>query len=237
MGEGGLWLLATLANLVHERNHGIFDLGTEGIEGRRGKAALMLVEPDVIRIGLGIHKRCLVLEGIDDAVDVGLEACPVVSDLCLVPDGLRLAGQARPSLGFFGGDSQRFVLIAREDTCLGAKLLVFNVAGFYSVEQVLHLFDGGVLGEQLVVFARERAHRLGAGGGAVLGRDGGAIELGDLHQVAAAPKLALKLAYRGRSLLCWIFLFSHVRSHRVVSKHTKCTHARVRRAGWEALDL
>ena len=92
MCKGGIRLLAALANLVHERNHGIFDLGTEGVEGRDGKAALVLIEPDVIRVGIGVHERRLALEGIDDTVDVGLEACPVVGDLCFVPDGLCLAG-------------------------------------------------------------------------------------------------------------------------------------------------
>ena len=127
-------------------------------------------------------------------------------------------------------------MVPCEDACLGAKLLVFDVAGFYGVEQAPYLFDGGVLGEQLVVFARERAHRLGTRGGAVFGRDGGAIELGDLHQVATAPKLSFKFANGGSGLLCLIFLFSHVRSHRVVSKHTKCTHARARREGSRVLN-
>ena len=121
MCKGGIRLLAALANLVHERNHGIFDLGTEGVEGRGGKAALVLIEPDVIRVGIGVHERCLVLEGIDDAVDVGLEARPVVGDLCFVPDGLCLAGETRPGLGFFGGYGQRLALVSCEDACLGAS--------------------------------------------------------------------------------------------------------------------
>ena len=44
------------------------------------------------------------------------------------------------------------------------------------------------------MLAGKRAHRVAARGRSVLGRDGCAVELGDLHQVLAGPELGLERA-------------------------------------------
>ncbi len=49
-----------------------------------------------------------------------------------------------------------------------------------------------------MVLAREGRHRLAAGGRAVVGRDGGAVELGDLQEGGAGPEPVLeRLESRG----------------------------------------
>ena len=71
----------------------------------------------------------MALEGLDDAVHVGLEALPVVGALRLVPDGVGLAGEAAPRLDFLGGQGDGFALVAGECAHLGEDLRVGELAG------------------------------------------------------------------------------------------------------------
>ncbi len=119
-----------------------------------------------------------------------------------MPHGIRLAGEAAPRLHLIGGEGERLALVARERADLGDELGVGDVAGCDGHLELAHERHGVGAGEQPVVLAREgrhrlaaggrAVHRLAAGGCAVLGRDGGAVELGDLHEVGAGPEPVLE---------------------------------------------
>ena len=124
----GSRLLAALADGVHERHDRGLDLVAKRVEALGGKAALVLVEPNVVWIALGVHELGLVLKLVDDLVHIGLKARPVVGRLGLVPHGVGLAGEPGPGLGFFGGDGTGLTLIAAEHTDLVEQLRVVDFA-------------------------------------------------------------------------------------------------------------
>ena len=124
----GSRLLAALADGVHERHDRGLDLVAKRVEALGGKAALVLVEPNVVWIALGVHELGLMLKLGDDSIHIGLKARPVVGCLGLVPHGVRLAGEPGPGLGFFGGDGTGLTLIAAEHTDLVEQLRVVDFA-------------------------------------------------------------------------------------------------------------
>ena len=124
----GCRLLAALTDGMHERHDGSLDLVAECVEALGGKAALVLVEPHVVRVALGVHKLGLALKLPDDPVHVGLKARPVVGRLCLVPHGVGLAGEPGPGLGLLGGDGAGLALVAAEHADLVEQLRVVDLA-------------------------------------------------------------------------------------------------------------
>ena len=159
--ERRVGLLAAFADGMYERDDGFAHSLEESVVGGSVHAAFVLVEPHVVGVARGVHVAGVALEGLDDAVHVGLEALPVVGALRLVPDGVGLAGEAAPRLDFLGGQGDGFALVAGE-----------------------------------------RAHRVAACGRSVLGRDGCAVELGDLHEVLAGPELGLERAKARGQFFC-----------------------------------
>ncbi len=109
-----------------------------------------------------------------------------------MPHGVGLAGEAAPRLDFLGGEGEGLALIARERADLGDELGVADLACGDALLELAHEGDGVIAGEELVVLAGEGRHGLAARRGAVLGRDGGAVELGDLHKVGTGPELVLE---------------------------------------------
>ena len=72
----GSRLLAALADGVHERHDRGLDLAAKRVEALGGKAALVLVEPNVVWIALGVHELGLMLKLGDDSIHIGLKARP-----------------------------------------------------------------------------------------------------------------------------------------------------------------
>ena len=124
----GIGLLAALADGVHERHDRGLDLVTKRVEALGRKAALILVEPNVVWVALGVHELCLMLKLGDDSIHIGLKARPVVGRLGLVPHGVGLAGEPGPGLGLFGGDGAGLALIAAEHADLIEQLRVVYVS-------------------------------------------------------------------------------------------------------------
>ena len=124
----GSGLLAALADGVHERHDRRLDLIAKRIEALGGKAALVLVEPNIVWVALGVHKFGLMLKLGDDPIHIGLKARPVISRLGLVPHGIGLAGEPGPGLGLLGGDDACLALVATEHTDLVEQLRVVNFA-------------------------------------------------------------------------------------------------------------
>ena len=175
-----LGLLAALGDIADQRDHGFADLREELVVGRRVHAALVLVEPDVVRVAGAVEVAGLALERLDHAVDVGLEGIPIVGELGLVPHGVRLAREAAPCFDLFLGECHGFALVALEDADLVGELGVVELAlGDRLVELVDQLLRA-LAGEDLVVLAGKGRHRFATGGGGVLRSNRGAVELGDL---------------------------------------------------------
>ena len=128
MQKVGIGLLAALADGVHERHDRRLDLIAKRVEALGRKAALVLVEPNVVWVALGVHELGLMLKLGDDSIHIGLKACPVVGRLGLVPHGVCLAGEPGPGLGFFSGDGAGLALIAAEHTDLVEQLQVVDLA-------------------------------------------------------------------------------------------------------------
>ena len=120
----GIGLLAALADGVHERHDRRLDLIAKRIEALGGKAALVLVEPNIVWVALGVHKFGLMLKLGDDPIHIGLKARPVIGRLGLVPHGIGLAGEPGPGLGLLGGDDACLALVATEHTDLVEQLRV-----------------------------------------------------------------------------------------------------------------
>ena len=195
MQEVGIGLLAALADGVHERNDRGLDLVAKCVEALGGKPALVLVEPNIVRIALGIHELGLIFELVDNLIHIGLKARPVVGRLGLVPHGIGLAGEPGPSLGLLGGNDARLALVAAEHADLVEQLRVVDLAaGDRLACQRVHKLDRVFAGQELVMLAGKGAHGVGTRCGAVGGGNGGAVELGNLEQILTGPQLALKLA-------------------------------------------
>ena len=191
----GSGLLAALADGVHERRDRGLDLIAKRIEALGGKAALVLVEPNIVWVALGVHELGLMLKLGDDSIHVGLKARPVIGRLGLVPHGVGLAGEPGPGLGLLGGNDARFALVAAEHADLVEQLRIVDLAAGDGLAcQRVHEFDRLFAGQELMVLAGKGAHGVGARCGAVGGSNGRAIELGNLEQVLAGPQLALELA-------------------------------------------
>ena len=191
----GSWLLAALADGVHERNDRGLDLIAKRVEALGGKATLVLVEPNIVWVALGVHELGLMLKLGDDSIHIGLKARPVIGRLGLVPHGVGLAGEPGPGLGLLGGNGTGLALVAAEHTDLVEQLRVVDLASGDGLAcQRAHKFDRLFAGQQLVMLAGKGAHGIGAGRGAVGGGNGRAIELGNLEQVLAGPQFALELA-------------------------------------------
>ena len=188
-------LLAALADGVHERHDRGLNLVAKRIEALGGKAALVLVEPHVVWVALGVHELGLMLELADDFVHIGLKARPVVGRFGLVPHGVGLAGEPGPGLGLLGGDDACLALVAAEHANLVKQLRVVDLsAGDGLACQRTYKFDRLFAGQELMVLAGKGAHGVGTGGGTVGGSNGRAVKLGNLEQVLAGPQLALELA-------------------------------------------
>ena len=191
----GSGLLAALTDGVHERHDRGLDLVAKCVEALGGKTALILVEPHVVRVALGVHELGLMLKLSDDSVHVGLKARPVVGRLGLVPHGVGLAGEPGPGLGLLGGDGTGLALVATEHANLVEQLRVVDLAAHNRLSrQRAHKLNGLFAGQELMMLACKGAHGVGAGGSTVGGGDGRAIELGNLEQILAGPQLALELA-------------------------------------------
>ena len=191
----GSGLLAALADGVYERHDRGLDLVAKRVEALGGKAALVLVEPNIVWVALGVHELGLMLKLGDDSVYIGLKARPVIGRLGLVPHGVGLAGEPGPGLGLLGGNDARFALVAAEHADLVEQLWVVDLAAGDSLAcQRADKLDRLLAGQELVMFAGKGAHGVGTGGGAVGGGNGRAVKLGNLEQVLAGPQLALELA-------------------------------------------
>ena len=191
----GSRLLAALADGVHERHDRGLDLIAKRIEALGGKAALVLVEPNVVWVALGVHELGLMLKLGDDSIHIGLKARPVIGRLGLVPHGIGLAGEPGPGLGLLGGDDACLALVAAEHTDLVEQLRVVYMSARDGLScQRAHKIDRLFAGQQLVMLASKGAHSIGARCGAVGGSNGRAVKLSNLEQVLAGPQLALELA-------------------------------------------
>ena len=124
----GIGLLAALADGVHERHDRRLDLIAKRIEALGRKAALVLVEPNVVWVALGVHKLGLMLELTHNLVHIGLKACPVVGRLCFMPHGVGLAGEPGPGLGLLGRNNACLALVAAEHADLVEQLRVVDFA-------------------------------------------------------------------------------------------------------------
>ena len=124
----GCRLLAALTDGVHERHDRGLDLIAKRIEALGGKAALVLVEPNVVWVALGVHELGLMLKLGDDSIHIGLKTRPVIGRLGLVPHGVGLAGEPGPGLGLLGGDGACLALVAAEHADLVEQLRVVDLA-------------------------------------------------------------------------------------------------------------
>ena len=124
----GSGLLAAFADGVHERHDRGLDLIAKRVEALGGKATLVLVEPHVVWVALGVHELGLMLKLGDDSIHIGLKARPVIGRLGLVPHGVCLAGEPGPGLGFFDGNGACLALVAAEHTDLVEQLRVVDFA-------------------------------------------------------------------------------------------------------------
>ena len=124
----GSGLLAALADGVHERHDRRLDLIAKRIEALGGKAALVLVEPNVVWVALGVHEFGLMLKLGDDSIHIGLKARPVVGRLGLVPHGVGLAGEPGPGLGLLGRNNACLALVTAEHADLVEQLRVVYVS-------------------------------------------------------------------------------------------------------------
>ena len=79
----GSGLLAALADGVHERHDRGLDLAAKRAEALGRKTTLVLVEPNVVWVALGVHELCLMLKLGGDLVHIGLKARPVIGRLGL----------------------------------------------------------------------------------------------------------------------------------------------------------
>ena len=191
----GSRLLAALANGMHERYDRGLDLVAKRVEALGGKATLVLVEPNIVWVALGVHELGLMLKLGDDSIYIGLKARPVIGRLGLVPHGVGLAGEPGPGLSLLGGNDACLTLIAAEHTDLVEQLRVVDfAAGDGLARQRAHELNGLLAGQQLVMLASKGAHSIGAGRGAVGGGNGRAVKLGNLEQVLTSPQLAFELA-------------------------------------------
>ena len=191
----GSRLLAALADGVHERHDRGLDLVAKRVEALGGKAALVLVEPNIVWVALGVHELGLMLKLGDDSVHIGLKARPVIGRLGLVPHGVGLASEPSPGLGLLGGNGAGLALVAAEHTDFIEQLRVVDLAaGDGPACQRVHKFDRLFAGQQLVMLAGKGAHGVGARCGAVGGSNGRAVKLGNLEQVLTSPQLALEFA-------------------------------------------
>ena len=190
----GSGLLAALANGMHERYDRGLDLVAKRVEALGGKATLVLVEPNIVRVALGVHELGLMLKLGDDSIHIGLKARPVIGRLGLVPHGVGLAGEPGPGLSLLGGNDACLTLVAAEHADLVEQLRVVYMSARDGLScQRAHKFDRLFAGQQLVMLASKGAHSIGAGRGAVGGSNGRAVKLGNLEQVLASPQLALEL--------------------------------------------
>ena len=191
----GIGLLAALADGAHERHDRGLDLVTKRVEALDRKAALVLVEPNIVWVALRVHELGLMLKLGDDSIHIGLKARPVIGRLGLVPHGVGLAGEPGPGLGLLGGDDACLALVAAEHADLVEQLRVVDLAAGDGLAcQRVHKFDRLFAGQELMVLAGKGAHGVGARCGAVGGGNGRAVKLGNLEQVLASPQLALELA-------------------------------------------
>ena len=124
----GIGLLAALADGVHERHDRRLDLIAKRIEALGGKAALVLVEPNIVGVALGVHELGLMLKLGDDSIHIGLKARPVVGRLCFMPHGVGLAGEPGPGFGLLGRNNVCLALVAAEHAELVEQLRVVDLA-------------------------------------------------------------------------------------------------------------
>ena len=185
--EAGLPALG--AHVVHQRDDALLDLLEEAVvEGTAG-ADLKLVEPDVVGVAGGVLVACKAAHGLDDAVDVGLEAGPVVGQLGAVPDVAGLDHQARVVGLLLGRDRDGLVAVALEHADLAGAVLVEQVGvGGQALEHLARL--GGA--EQLVALLGQDGQRLAARGSALGRVDGLSVEVDVAHGIAAREELELE---------------------------------------------
>ena len=233
----GSGLLSALADGVHERHDRRLDLIAKRIEALGGKAALVLVEPNIVWVALWVHELGLMLKLGDDSIHIGLKARPVIGRLGFVPHGIGLAGEPGPGLGLLGGDDACLALVTAEHADLVEQLRVVDLAAGDGLAcQRAYELNGLLAGQQFVMFTGKGAHGIGARCGAVGGGNGRAVKLGNLEQVLAGPQLALELAEFfdglidlhafGRLARCGLGLLI------VLLPHTLSLISRAERHGW-----
>ena len=191
----GSRLLAALADGVNERHDGGLDLVAKRVEALGGKAALVLVEPNIVWVALGVHELGLMLKLGDDSIYIGFKARPVIGRLGLVPHGVGLAGEPGPGLGLLGGNGACLALVAAEHADLVEQLRVVYMSARDGLAcHRAHKLDRLFAGQQLVMLAGKRAHGVGTRCRAVGRSNRRSIELGNLEQVLAGPQFAFELA-------------------------------------------
>ena len=116
---GVLGLGGTCHAVGQKRDHTVLDLGKEAVIERAVAAGLVVVQPDVVGVALGVAAGGHALARGHDAVEVGREGRPVVHGLGPAPDVLRLAGELGELGLLLGGDPHEGVAVAREHAHLG----------------------------------------------------------------------------------------------------------------------
>ena len=209
LDAGAVGLPAALADLCDQGHDALAHGVEEAVVERARGAGLELVQPHVVRVA----RRVLVARdrahGVDDALQVRLEALPVVRGLGAVPHIGRLDGQPREVGGNLGRDVRLARAVATEHAQAGAQGLVQPLGLAEPAEKCAELVGA----QKLVVGAVERGQRLAACGRALARVDGGAVEhdVGDrVAEREHAPLDVVELA----KVLGGLFGLSHVRTFR-----------------------
>ena len=150
---------------------------------------LKLVEPDVVGVLLGVLGLGHVAHGLHDAVQVGLEARPVVGRLGAAPDVVCLGGEAGEGGLLLGGDVDEGGAVSADDAGLGQARLPHELrALLYAVQKRSDLGRA----ERLDALLLEQGHGLAALGGRLCRVDDGAKGGYLVDGVAVAVERALQ---------------------------------------------
>ncbi len=161
--------LRTLGDLLEERHDGLLHFAEEVVVEGAACALLIVVEPHIV----GVLARILAVRDmahrIDDTVEIGLEACPVIRCLGLVPDGTGLGQKAREGCLLLGRDIHEAGALAAQDPDLGtlgagehrglALEALEELAGVLGAEQLLVLLVEDGLGLAPVMGGLHRVDR------------------------------------------------------------------------------
>ena len=127
--------------LGQKRHHALLDPLEEGVVEGAARAVLVLVQPDVIGVCVRVHRVCHAHAGSHEAVEVGLEACPVVCRLSATPDVVGLDGKAAECSTLVCGHANERVAVTLQDLDLGGARLANDAGvGLEPVEQRANLW-------------------------------------------------------------------------------------------------